>query len=134
MAKKYKLVQHDTLPEIYLFLYDEATGVPLDLSEVGTSIRMYLRAVDGTTLKDTLILAKLPGTVTRINEETGAQTVKLGAPYTADGSGGRCAIQWGPTSLDTAGEYEGEIEITFASGGILTWYELLQFTVREQVA
>ena len=133
MAKKYKLVQNDTLPEIYLWLSDEATGQPIDLSDVGTSIHLYFRKVGDTVLKDTLLLAKLPGTVTFIDEDTGEQTVKLGPPYTADGSGGRCAIQWGPTSLNTPGEYEGEVEITFVGGGRLTGFDLLKFTIRAQV-
>jgi hypothetical protein len=42
-------------------------------------------------------------------------------------------FQWNPTTLSVpAGDYEGEIEVTFPSGGgIQTVYDLLKFKLRE---
>lgn len=130
MAKE-KLVQHDTLPEINLFLYDEVTGNHIDISDPLTVVRLYFRQVGQTVLKDTLILNKLPGLVTDIDEETGNQTINFAPPYDVAGFGGRAAIQWGPTTLDTTGQFEGEIEITFADGSKLTRFAIYQYEIRQ---
>jgi hypothetical protein len=131
---KFKLVQHDRMPDISLSLTDEVTGLPIDLSDPATAVRMYLRTVGSKTLKETLLLPKLYGRVTAIDEETGAQTIDAAAPYNVAGKGGRCAIQWSATSLDTAGNFEGEIEVTYPDGRKQTWLDLLQFAVREDFA
>lgn len=106
MAEKIKLVKDDTLPQIKITLTDEITGLPIDIS--GSTPRLKFRAVGGTTL-----IATLTGTV-------------------FDGPNGVCVFSWGQTTLDvSAGDYEGEVEITFASGGVQTVYDPLKFKVRE---
>jgi hypothetical protein len=132
MTTKFKLVQFDTLPHIQLALYDEKTGKPIDLSAAGTTVRMYFRRFGQKTLKQTLVLAKLPGVVTRVDERTNCAVVQLGAPYEANGSGGRCSVQWTQRSLDTEGAFQGEIEVSYADGSRLTIPETLRFDVRKQ--
>jgi hypothetical protein len=39
---------------------------------------------------------------------------------------------WPAGALDTAGSFEGEIEITFADGTVQTVYDRLRFKVREE--
>jgi hypothetical protein len=134
MATKYKLVQNDTLPVVQMFLHEDGSMVPVNLSSPGTTVRMHFAYAGTKLLKETLILAKLPGTISRIDEETGAQTVKLGAPFEADGSGGRCQVEWGLTTLDTPGEFIGEVEVEFQDGRKLTDFLLQFFTVRAQIA
>lgn len=84
---------------------DASTWKPIDLSGSATVV-MYLRKVGSTTLKDTL-----SGTIT-------------------DAEGGEVSIAWGASSLDTAGTYEGEIQVTLASGKIQTVYDKIKFKVR----
>lgn len=128
---KHKLVQHDTLPQINLSITDEVTGAPIDLSDPATIIQCFFKAAGpDAPLKDTLLLAKLPGRVTSIDEDTGAQTVTLNPPWDTPGRGGRCAIQWGPTTLDTVGKFTGEVQVTFGAGGKQTVYQREQFDVR----
>ena len=45
---------------------------------------------------------------------------------------GKCYMPWNSTTLDVAaGTYEGEIELTYTSGAILTLYDRLKFKVRD---
>lgn len=107
MAEKIKLVQGDTRPQIKVTLTDENTGLPIDIS--GATCRLKFRAVGSTTLADTLI-----GTV-------------------LNGPAGEVVFVWNANTLSVeAGDYEGEIEVTFSEGqGIQTAFELLKFKVRE---
>lgn len=106
MAEKIKLVKDDTLPQLKVTLTDETTGLAIDIS--GAVPRMRFRAVGSTTLIETLT-----GTV-------------------FDGPNGICIFAWGQTTLDVpAGDYEGEVEITFASGGVQTVYDPIKFKVRD---
>lgn len=130
---KFELVQNDTKPQIDLSLTDEITGTPIDLSAPATVVRMFLKQRGADVIKDTLLLAKLPGRVTRINEETERQTITVAPPYDVDGSGGRCAVQWNPTSLDTPGRFFGEVKVYFAGGGVMTWVDFLEFEIRATV-
>lgn len=127
---KHRLVQHDTRPQIDLSLTDEVTGLFIDLSNPATVIRCYLKQKGATALKETLICAKLPGKVTSIDDETGAQRVSYAPPFDVDGAGGRCAIQWSSTSLNTVGQFTGEIEITFPDGTKQTVYKREEFDIR----
>lgn len=108
MADKIKLVQGDTRPQIQLTLTDETTGNAIDIT--GATVLMKFRASGSDTLVDTL---------------TGIVT---------NGPAGSVVIGWNPTTLAVeAGDYEGEVEVTFASGqGVQTVYELLKFKVREE--
>lgn len=131
MAMKFKLVKDDTLPEIRLSMTDETTGQPFDLSNPATAIRMYFRKVGETVLKETLTLVKVAGIVTAIDEDTGRMTISTAPPYDVPGSGGLCAVQFSDTTLNEAGQFQGEVEITFADGGRLTWYEIIGFSIRD---
>ena len=102
-----KLVQGDTRPALVCEITDENTGLPVALA--GATCRLKFRAVGATTIK-----ATLTGTVT-------------------NATGGVVEFYWAsdPAALaDADGQYEGEIEVTFADGQIQTVYDKLQFVVR----
>jgi hypothetical protein len=102
-----KLVQGDTRPALVCTITDQTTGLPVTLT--GATCRLKFRQVGATTLTATLI-----GTVT-------------------DAVNGIVEFYWAsdPAALATAdGQYEGEIEVTFADGQIQTVYDKLQFVVR----
>lgn len=108
MAEKIKLVQGDTRPALVCTITDDTTGLPINLT--GSTLVMRFRALGSTTLQ-----ATVPGSVT-------------------DGAAGQAAFYpaSAPAMLQGApGEYEGEIEITFADGQIQTVYDVLRFKVRE---
>jgi hypothetical protein len=106
MAEKIKLVKDDTLPQIKVTFTDETTGLPIDIT--GATPRLRFRAVGSTTL-----IATLTGTV-------------------LDGPNGICIFAWGQTTLGVdAGDYEGEVEVTFVTGAVQTVYDILKFKVRE---
>lgn len=107
MADKIKLVRGDTRPQLQLTITDETTGLAIDIT--GATVLMRFRAVGSTAVLDTL---------------TGIVT---------NGAAGQVVIMWGDTTLDVdAGDYEGEVEVTFASGqGIQTVYDVLKFKLRE---
>ena len=112
------LVTGDTLPELTFTLKDsntaaagatldpnnDATWAPIDLT--GAEVRLRIRALGSTTVKSTLLCT--------VSEPT------LGKAFTDFPTG----------TLDTAGTFEGEIEIRFASGGIQTINDLLKLKVR----
>jgi hypothetical protein len=109
MAEKLKLVQGDTRPAIVCTLTDEITGDPISIG--GATPRLKFRAAGAEALTATLI-----GTVT-------------------DGANGGCvffpASQPGMLQVEP-GDYEAEIEITFADGQVQTVYDVLKFKVRQE--
>jgi hypothetical protein len=108
MAEKIRLVQGDTRPNLVTTLTDSTTGAAINIT--GATVRLKFRAVGATTLRTTLT-----GTVT-------------------DGVNGAVVFYWSddPTSLDgDPGDYEGEIEITFADTTVQTVYDLLKFKLRQ---
>jgi hypothetical protein len=114
------LVQGDTLPQLKITLRDQntpapgktldpedpTTWMPLNLS--GATVRMKIREVGDTALKDTI---------------TGIVLVA------ADGI---AAFVFNPATLDTAGVYEAEVEYQSQTGAIQTVYDLIKLQVREQ--
>ncbi len=124
MATKVKLVKDDTGPPLIFSLTDEFTGNPIDLSAGTTSMLFKMRAVGSTTIKASISMTKLVG----LQNSDG--TVTTTAPYDVAGAGGRCQVTWTSTALDTAGEYEGEIEITFAGPIVQTVYNLVKISIR----
>lgn len=124
-SSKIKLVQGDTKPPLIISLKDEA-GDPIDVSNIADVVRMKFRQSGQSTVIETFTASKLQG-YEKIN---GALTYDT--PYNIAGRGGRIQVNWSDTSLDNAGEFEGEIEITFADGKIQTVYETLKFKIREQ--
>lgn len=124
MATKIKLVQGDTKPAIVCSLTDEFSKTPIGLNS--TTVRMYFRASGNTTILATLVGTLLPGIV----EEDGV--INNNAPYNTPGAGGRVQFNWGSGDLNQpAGDYEGEIEITFNDNTKQTVFDLLKFKLRE---
>jgi len=108
MAEKIKLVQGDTKPALVCTITDENTGAAINLT--GATVRLKFRLAGAETLTATV---------------TGSVT---------DGAAGQCAFY--PASAPEMlqgepGDYEGEIEITFADSTVQTVYDLLKFRVRE---
>lgn len=108
MAEKIKLVQGDTKPALVCNITDEITGNAIALT--GATVLLKFRAVGSTDLTATV---------------TGSVT---------NGPNGQVAFY--PASapamlLGEAGDYEGEIQITFTDGTIQTVYDLLKFKLRE---
>jgi hypothetical protein len=109
MAEKIKLVQGDSLPWITLTLTDTNTGLPIDLSAVGTTVRVYFRAAGEATVLSTLPCEKLNS-----------------------GSEGKVRFNFAGGALNVEpGAYEGEVEVDFG-GAKQTIYDVLKFTVRSQ--
>ena len=115
------LVAGDTKPEINLTLKDSNTAVSgqtLDPDDSSTwaviditdpTIRVKFRLLGGTSILDTMTCVKV-------------------APFT----NGECYMPWNADTLDVAaGTYEGEVELTYTSGAILTLYDRLKFKVRD---
>lgn len=115
-----ELVQGDTNPQITVTLRDSNSAAPgkvLDdadpatwatINITGGSVRLKLRMLGSTTVKDTL-----DGTI-------------------ADPANGIATFLLNPTTLDTAGIMEGEIEYTDASDRVQSVVDLLKIKVREQ--
>jgi len=107
MADKIFLVKGDTGPALVCTIVDSVTNAVIVLT--GASVSLYFRAVGSSTLQ-----AIVPGVIT-------------------DGPNG--VVTFFPSSTPAmlqgdAGDYEGEIQITFPSGQVQTLYELLKFKVR----
>tara|TARA_R100000664_G_scaffold19020_1_gene28121 strand:+ start:3987 stop:4364 length:378 start_codon:yes stop_codon:yes gene_type:complete len=114
------LVVGDTLPELTITLKDSntaASGQTLDendsttwnpISLTGKTVKLRLRELGSTTVKATLSCS------------------------VTNASGGICTTDFPSGTLDTAGTFEGEIEITTTSGGAKqTVNDLLKFKVRD---
>jgi len=116
-----RLVSGNTLPELNITLRDSNTAAPgatldekdpttwkiIDLSTVST-VKMNFRKIGSNTIHETL-------------------NCTMVAPLT----NGEVIMQWTTSSLTgVAGEYEGEIVITYSSGKIITVRDLLKFDIR----
>lgn len=124
MAEKIKLVQGDTRPALVVSLTDENSGAPLGLD--GSTCRLYFRRLGETEILATLTGLTIPGRVLPDGN------LDFTAPYNLSGSGGRVQFNWAAGDLDQpAGEYEGEIEVTFADSTKQTVYDKLKFKIRE---
>lgn len=113
----------DTLPELTFKLKDKntaASGAVLDeedsstwapISISGSSVKLRIRQVGGTTLAATLTCS------------------------ITDAANGTCAtdlsLSGGGSVFTASGVYEGEVEITFSGGGKQTVNDLLKFKVRD---
>lgn len=109
MTEKIKLVQGDTRPALVCNITDDTTGNVIDIS--GATVLLKFRALGATTLQATV---------------TGVVT---------DGPNGQVTFYpaTAPEMLaGAAGDYEGEIEITFVGGQIQTVYDVLKFRVRQE--
>lgn len=112
------LVKDDTLPLLYFTLKDSnlaAIGSTLDPDDPDT-----WRPID---LTNCTVLLKV--------RAVGSDTVKSTVTCTLDDApNGKVFAQFDATVLDTAGTFEGEIEITKSNGGIQTVYDLVRLKVR----
>lgn len=105
-----RLVQNDRLPDIQLRLTDAVTGAVIDLSAVTTTITAHVRASGSTTIKESIALTKPNG-----------------------GSDGVVKLSWTATALDTAGDYEAELEISY-DGNKQTLFDVIPLVIRPQFA
>lgn len=108
MAEKIRMVQGDTRPAIVCTITDDTTGLPINITDA--QVRLKFRAAGATALTATVL-----GSV-------------------VDGLAGKCVFfpSTAPEMLQgEPGDYEAEIEITFADGQIQTVYDLIKFKVRE---
>ena len=114
------LVANDTKPEINLTLKDSntaAAGLTLDPDDSDTwsaidisdpTVTVKFRALGVSTVLDTMTCIKTAPT------------------------DGKCYMPWGADTLAvSAGTYEGEISLTYTSGGILTLFDRLKFKIRD---
>lgn len=112
-----KFVTGDSLPEVTVTLRDSntaAAGKTLDPNDnstwapinlTGASVKLRIREVGSDTIIKTLTM-----TIT-------------------DAANGKAATDF-PSTFTTAGVFEGEVEITFSTGGVQTIYDLIKFNVR----
>ncbi len=112
------MVAGDTLPELTLTLRDKntaAAGATLDentpttwapINLTGATTRLKIREIGATVLTATLTCSIV------------------------DAANGKVATDFPAGTIEDAGQYEAEVEITFSDGGILTVYDLLKFKVR----
>ena len=112
------LVKGDTLPQLNLIIRDSntaasgatlddtdsSTWAPINLS--GAIVRLKFKALGSTAVKETIIFS-------------------VRNPVEGD-----VFLTWPTAALDTAGTFTGEIEVTYADGGIQTIYDQLKFKVR----
>jgi hypothetical protein len=113
------LVVGDTLPELTITLKDSnkaAIGSTLDetnsdtwrpINLTGSTVRLRIRQLGETTVKATLTCT--------VTEPTN----------------GKVTTDFPTGTLDTAGVFEGEVEITDSAGGIQTVNDLIKFKVRD---
>lgn len=125
MTEKIKLVQGDTRPQLLFALTDEVTGTIIDLTTAASAL-MKFRTAGSTVIKASIPCIKLMG------RQLEDGTIDYSAPYNVTGAGGRLYMDWPVGTLDEAGEFEGEIEITFSDATVHTIYDLIKFKVREQ--
>lgn len=125
MANRIKLVQGDTYPQISVTVYDETSNKPTDLR--AATVLLKFRETGSTTIKSTITGSLVAGYTDENNN-----TVFTPPPYDEDGGGGGVVFSWDSDDLDTAGSYEGEVEVTFPNNRIQTVYDVVRFQVREQ--
>lgn len=114
-----EIVTGDTLPAMVFTLRDsnraaagmtldennESTWAPIDITDA--VVRLRVRTIGSIELADTRT-----GTI-------------------VDGPAGTVSIEFASSTFEDPGTYEGELEITFPSGGIQTVVQLIKFKVRE---
>lgn len=105
-----RLVQNDTLPAIALRLTDAVTGAVVDVSAGTTTITAHIRAAGSTTIKESIAMTKPNG-----------------------GTDGIVSLAWTGTALDTAGDYEAEIEVSY-NGSKQTIFDVIPLKIRPQFA
>ena len=114
------LVVGDTLPEVTVTLRDSnkaATGQTLDENDSttwdpinlsGATVRMRIRKVGSTTVSSTLTMT-----------------------IVGDATEGKASTNFPSGTLDEAGLFEAEVEITYSDGNKQTVNDLLKLKVRD---
>lgn len=112
------LVTGDTLPELTFTLKDSNTAAPgLNLDENNSSTWAPINVTGAT------VILRL--------RELGSTAVKSALTCTVtDGTAGKVATDFPEGTLDTAGTFEGELELTFPNGGKQTINDLIKLKVR----
>ena len=109
MANVIKLVQGDTKPSLVITLTDKSSNIPLNLTGITPGLKF--RAAGMSEL-----VGRVPGAV-------------------VDAANGVCVFHWSevPGILNgEPGNYEGEVDLTYADGTVQTVYETLYFYLRAQ--
>lgn len=127
-----RLVEGDTSPPLYVTVMKESvnqvTGESslsaLDISN--STPYLKLRIKGQTEVHDVITGVLLDGM------EMSDGTINTTAPYNVLGAGGRVVFFWNNDSLSFVGDGEGEIEIVYNNGDVLTGYNLLRFRLRAQ--
>lgn len=101
-----KLVQNDTLPQISMTLINETDDEPIDLTSVA-SMLLKFKAEGGSTIKESVPVYRI-------------------APYAS----GNVFFEWSDETLDTAGAFTGELELTYSNGKVRTVFNELRFEIR----
>jgi hypothetical protein len=129
MTTPLKLVQGDTRPPVVVQL-STALG-PVDLSEVGTVVRLKFRQVGTTLLLATIVGIELPGYQPDPDDPT---YINYASPYDVAGKGGRAQFSWVGTGAlaGDPGQYEAEVEVTYPDGSIQTGFDIIKFSMRAQ--
>lgn len=100
------LVVNDTLPNVVYTIVDQATDTAVDLT--GSVVRLRIREIGSSSEKAVLVCSAV------------------------DLPNGQVSSNFPSGVLDTAGTFEGELEVTFPSG-VQTTYDKVKFIVRSQV-
>lgn len=122
--KVFKVVVGDT-PQLVLSVAQHYE--PVDLSDPGLSILFKVRKVGETDLAASVPCTKLAGI------EAPGGVIDPSPPYEDAGTGGLLAAVCPNTTFTDPGRYEGEIEVTDETHGLVnTVYRVVQFQARQQ--
>ena len=103
------LVQGDNGSQVKVVITRDDTGLPVNLTGATPTLKFKKKNTSNV--------------LTSINSSTS---------LSAELEAGIALFQFDSTSLDiTAGDYVGEVQITFTDGNVETVYEELEFTIRE---
>lgn len=129
MTERILLVQGNTRPQLIFTVRDENTAQGDYLGDVinlnGCTLLFKMREAGATEIKAALPAYPVPG----FEQPDGSITME--SPYDLSGVGGRAIMDWTPEALDTPGDYEAELDITFPDATVQTVYRLLKLRVRE---
>lgn len=96
-----------------------------------------LDAFDATLKGADDVAVDLTGATARFtmtNVATGVNKVTGAAMTLVDAAGGKVRYEWQAADTDTAGDYYGEVEVTFASGKVATFPNSRHLVIRIQEA
>jgi hypothetical protein len=116
------LVVGDTLPALTLTIRDRNTAAS----------GMTLKPSDPTTWAPVNVTGATVRLFIRKAGETGAPSATLTCTVT-NGAGGIVVTDFPSGTLDEAGIFDAEVQITFSGGGIQTLVDLIKLKVRDQI-